>query len=123
VQYYLEKERFEVVETPTFCVPVIVITRTGTGVHHEIDATASTKQSARCNSVGTSSNMWTRLRNIKVCSLTVWFEMMNVEGRCPDERVIVIISSRFDDQNLQSREPSGKSACSDTSCRAAYISL
>jgi hypothetical protein len=63
------------------------------------------------------------LGNVKVCGLTVRFEMMDVECRCADERIIAIVSSGFDDKNLQSGKLLGQSACDYTSSRTPYINL
>jgi hypothetical protein len=65
----------------------------------------------------------TGFRNVKACGLTVWFEMMDEECWCADERVIEIGFSRFDDENLESRKSFSQSACNHTSGCPTYISI
>ena len=67
--------------------------------------------------------MGTGFRNVKACGLTVWFEMMDEECWCADERVIEIGFSRFDDENLESRKSFSQSACNHTSGCPTYISI
>jgi len=67
--------------------------------------------------------MGTGFGKVKMCASTVGFKMMGAECRCADERIIAIVSSCFDDENLESRESFGKSACDNTSSCPTYINL
>jgi len=117
----LEEERLQVFKGPAGSVPTIVIAGTGASIHHEIDATSSPKDRTGANHIGTTGDMRTGLRNMNLCRVTIGFEMMGQKCGCTDERVIAIVSSGLDDEDLQTGELFGQSACDDTSGCAAYI--
>ena len=112
----------KVFKRPAGSIPIIVIAGACASVHHEIDTASSAEDCAGANCIGTTSDMRTGFRNVELCGLTVGFEMMGEKCGCTDERIVAIVSSGLDDENLQRGELFGQSACDDTAGSAAYIS-
>jgi hypothetical protein len=58
----LLEKRFEIFKTPSFGIPMIVVGSIGSSIHHEIDASSSSKHRRLHNSTMSSINIFARFR-------------------------------------------------------------
>jgi len=115
----LFEKRQQVAKLPPLRLPIIIITRSGSGIHHEIGTTPTAQNLSLGDNAAASADRLAFPRDVKHCGLFSRVEEFAVQCRGTHGEVVAVCSTCFNEEDGRFGGCFCEAACNDTTCCAA----